>query len=105
VKTIFALKPFCIIAQRWARADTHGEPARILDTNLLVFYTFETFIQESLAFAARRRSISADTVIAAYEHVYSNTWPPDICAACRCHTYVQHDAQHGLARRGRTGRK
>jgi hypothetical protein len=86
VRQRFALTPFCLIAQHWiehssipagnarSRAVFDGE---IKHTSITLFYTFETFIQECLAWAARGSGLDADTIVASYEHVYNNTRPYD----------------------------
>ena len=81
VQVSFALTPFCIIAQRWTRSADAAEPDSVVDTHLAFFYTFATFLQESLAFEAYRGGHSAEAIAAAYQHIYSNAWPVDAIPA------------------------
>jgi hypothetical protein len=76
-KQLYAITPFCIIAQRWIEYDDPAEPSSITDTYLSLFYTFDTFLQESLAREAFRAGHSIDTIVAAYQHSYANTNPID----------------------------
>src|SRR4029077_2644229 len=47
----------------------------IVHTEILFFYTFESFIQEALARSACMGGTAPDTIFGAYEHVYANTDP------------------------------
>jgi hypothetical protein len=73
----YALTPFGIIAQTWTQSEGFP-PGAIRNTYIAFFYSYESFIQECLALDARRKGASADEIMKAYEHVYSNASPlPD----------------------------
>lgn len=81
----FATTPFCLISQHRTQPSPTtakaGSPlpqqAEIIHTDIVMFYTFETFIQECLAWDAHRRGVSADVISARYEHIYTNARPAD----------------------------
>lgn len=70
----YAVTPFCIIGQTW-REEYGPFPAHTLDTTIVLFYTFDTFMQECLAIDARRAGVAAADIVAAYRHRYANVAP------------------------------
>jgi hypothetical protein len=81
----YALTPFCIIGQQWVESlDDAPEPFRdiseIRHTDIVLFYTFETFIQECLAVEGRAKGLDRDVIAGQYQHIYTNSWPPDVIA-------------------------
>jgi hypothetical protein len=77
VEKIYALSPFCVIAQSWIDDRRPQRFSGIVETDIVLFYTFETFIQECLALEAFRKGIEIEKIIASYDHVYSNVWRPE----------------------------
>jgi len=75
VRQIFALTPFSIIAQQFCDGVGPHGGSEIVQTEILFFYTFENFIQEAMARNAHAGGAIPDTIISAYEHVYTNTRP------------------------------
>jgi hypothetical protein len=74
---IYALTPFSIIVQSWQEGPAPAGGI-IRDTYIAFFYTWETFIQESLVLDARRRGVRSDELVAAYQHRHANAYPlPD----------------------------
>jgi hypothetical protein len=87
VRKAYALTPFCIIAQQWMESSDHPDipeilrnVAEITHTDIVLFYTFETFIQECLAVEARANGFARDVIVGQYQHIYTNSWPPDVIA-------------------------
>ncbi len=75
-KKLYAITPFCLIVQHWF--ERFGvRQIDIAATQIIMFYTFETFIQECLASEARKKGIAVAQIVAAYEHIYTNARPPD----------------------------
>jgi hypothetical protein len=70
-RLVLALTPFSIIAQNF------GEPAgnEVAHTEILFFYTFDSFVQEALASNAHAGGVAPDKIVGAYEHLYVNTRP------------------------------
>jgi hypothetical protein len=77
VRQICALTPFCIVSQHWIDDAEHPTFYRIIDTYIVLFYTFETFIQECLALDAFRKGIPQEEIVSAYEHIYCNCTEPE----------------------------
>jgi hypothetical protein len=77
VRKAFAITPFCVLSQHWLEEPAGTEP--IVDTYLIFFYTFETFLQESLALEAHRNGVDAGKIASSYEHIYTHARrPPDV---------------------------
>jgi hypothetical protein len=76
VQHLYALTPFCIIAQRWLDDPVITLSNYAVDCYILLFYSFETFIQECLAFDAHQQCFPADRIIGAYQHVYAHALRP-----------------------------
>ncbi len=70
LKKSYALTPFCIIGQAYADSE-------IADNQILMFYTFETFIQECLALEAYNKGVASQAIIDSYQNVYCNASPPE----------------------------
>ena len=75
VRQLFALTPFSIIAQQFCDGASPQVDGEIVHTEIWFFYTFESFIQEALARNAHAGGVVPDTIVSAYEHVYTNTRP------------------------------
>lgn len=78
VRQVFALTPFSIIAQQFRDGAGPEDGGEIAHTEILFFYTFENFIQEALAQNAYTGGTATDTIVSAYEHVYTNTQPSTV---------------------------
>lgn len=75
-KRTYALTPFCLISQYWLDALAPNKPSSsIAYTDILLFYTFETFVQECLAQAAFAKNVPPAQIVGAYDHVYCNARP------------------------------
>jgi len=68
---LYALTPFSVIGQTWCEGNSYF-PARVIDTTIVFFYTFETLIQECLITDAQRAGASTADIMQAYEHRYAN---------------------------------
>jgi hypothetical protein len=76
VQQLYALTPFCIIAQRWLDDPVVTLSSNVVDCYILLFYSFETFLQECLAFGAHQQGVSAEHIIESYQHLYSHAIVP-----------------------------
>ena len=74
VQQMFALTPFSIIVQYFS-ASSPEAGGEIVHTEILFFYTFDSFVQEALAQNACAGGATPDMIANAYEHVYANTQP------------------------------
>jgi hypothetical protein len=74
-RKVFALTPFSIIAQHVHDGVNPQDGGEIVHTEILFFYTFETFVQEALARSAYIGGAAPNTIVGAYEHVHANTEP------------------------------
>jgi hypothetical protein len=72
---LFALTPFSIVSQTWL--DNPGQLSSITDSYIFFFYTFESFIQECLAFEAAQKGCTISSIVNAYEHKYTNCYHPE----------------------------
>lgn len=64
---VVAITPFCILSQQSLRGRND-----IRYVELLFFYTFESFLQEGLAWEALKTGVSPSQIADAYQHIYSN---------------------------------
>jgi hypothetical protein len=75
-KVTYALTPFCLIAQYRLNDLARDNPGgSIAYTDLISFYTFESYVQECLASDAFRKGIDPVKIINSYDHVYCNSRP------------------------------
>jgi hypothetical protein len=75
VRQVFALTPFSIIAQHFGDDAASRSGSEIVHTEILFFYTFDSFVQEALARSAYAAGAGPDAIASAYEHAYTNTCP------------------------------
>ena len=74
LKSIYAITPFSLVSQYWI-ANSSWRDDQIVYTDVVLFYTFETYVQETLARAALERGASPAQIARSYEHVYCNSRP------------------------------
>jgi hypothetical protein len=76
LKSTYAITPFSLASQYWVESkEAPWQDGQIIYTDVVVFYTFETYVQETLARTAFDRGASPAQIARSYEHIYCNSRP------------------------------